>query len=63
MEQQLSFADTEYHHKYHSTRKEKFLARMVELAPWQPLAAVIEVHYPKAGNTHRALRVSISVEN
>ena len=28
MEQQLSFADSDYHHKRHQTRKEKFLARL-----------------------------------
>ncbi|GGO84431.1 hypothetical protein GCM10011348_30670 [Marinobacterium nitratireducens] len=56
MEQQLTFADSEYHHKRHRTRKETFLARMEELVTWQRLEAVVKPHYPKAGNTHRALR-------
>ncbi|MCP8686616.1 hypothetical protein [Marinobacterium sedimentorum] len=56
MEQQLSYADSDYHHKHQFTRKEKLLARMEALVTWQRLEAVIEPHYPKAGNTHRALR-------
>jgi hypothetical protein len=53
MEQQLSIADIEYHHKRNHTRKEKFLARMEELVPWQRLEAVVEPHYPKAGSGRR----------
>ena len=33
-----------------ATRKAEFLARMNPLVPWQQLCAVIEPHYPKAGN-------------
>ena len=32
------------------TRKEIFLTKMDGLIPWQALCAVIESHYPKAGN-------------
>jgi IS5 family transposase len=31
-------------------RKEIFLTKMDGLIPWQALCAVIESHYPKAGN-------------
>src|SRR3954453_16951744 len=33
-----------------ATRKAEFLARMEALVPWAELCAVIEPHYPKAGN-------------
>jgi IS5 family transposase len=32
------------------TRREQFLATMEQLVPWAELCAVIEPHYPKAGN-------------
>ena len=53
MEQQLSFADSEYQNKRRQTRKEKFLTRMDALIPWQRLEAIIEPHYPKPGNGRR----------
>ena len=33
-----------------ATRKAEFLARMEALVPWAQFCAVIEAHYPKAGN-------------
>ena len=33
-----------------ATRKAEFLARMEALVPWAQFCAVIEPHYPKAGN-------------
>ncbi len=53
MENQLSFADCEYRQKRHQTRKEKFLARMETLVPWQRIVTVIEPYYPKPGNGRR----------
>ena len=53
MTQQLSFADTEFTQKRRQTKKEKFLARMDKLIPWERLEKVIEPHYPKAGNGRR----------
>lgn len=50
MDHQLSFADSEFNNKRRQTRKEKFLGRMEKLIPWSRLVAVIEPHYPKAGN-------------
>ena len=50
MDQQLTFADSEFSNKRRQTRKEKFLGRMDKLIPWARLEAVIEPHYPKAGN-------------
>lgn len=53
MDHQLSFADSEFTNKRRQTRKEKFLGRMEKLIPWSRLIAVIEPHYPKAGNGRR----------
>ena len=33
-----------------ATRKAEFLARMESLMPWAEFCALIEPHYPKAGN-------------
>jgi len=33
-----------------ATRKAEFLARMQTLVPWAEFCALIEPHYPKAGN-------------
>ncbi len=55
MDQQLTFADSEFSNKRRQTRKEAFLGRMEKLIPWARLEALIEPHCPKAGNTHRAL--------
>lgn len=46
MEQQLSFADSEYRLNRNQTRKEKFLARMEQRVPWARLESVIEPYYP-----------------
>ena len=50
MEHRLGFTDCEYRQIRHKTRKEKFLARMEDLVPWQRLEVVIEPYYPKPGN-------------
>ena len=44
--QQLSFATAEHQSKKRVTRREKFLAEVSEVVPWQRLIAVIEPHYP-----------------
>ncbi len=33
-----------------ATRKAEFLGRMETLVPWVQMCALIEPHYPKAGN-------------
>jgi IS5 family transposase len=47
---QLSFSDAEYGGKRKQTRREKFLAEMEKVVPWDRLEQRIEQHYPKAGN-------------
>ena len=46
MEQQTSFAQSEYARKKKTTRREKFLAQMEAVVPWARLVAVIAPHYP-----------------
>ena len=48
---QLTLAATRGFEKHgRATRKAEFLARMERLIPWAEFCAVIEPHYPKAGN-------------
>lgn len=47
MENQLSFAVSEYALKKKQTRREKFLAQMEEMVPWGRLVPLIAPHYPK----------------
>ena len=47
MENQLSFAQSEYALKKKQTRREKFLCAMEKVVPWQRLCGLIEPHYPK----------------
>lgn len=50
---QRSFASLEYAGKKRQTRREKFLAEMERVVPWQRLEALIEPHYPKSGRVGR----------
>ena len=48
---QMTLAATRGFEKHNrATRKAEFLARMDHLMPWAEFCAVIEPHYPKAGN-------------
>ncbi|WP_265532370.1 IS5 family transposase [Pseudomonas saponiphila] len=46
---QMSFSDFEYAGKRKQTRRERFLAEMNQVVPWNGLLALIEPYYPKAG--------------
>jgi IS5 family transposase len=46
---QLGFTDYEQTTAKKRTRREKFLAEMEKVVPWQRLVALIEPHYPKTG--------------
>ena len=52
---QCSFADAEYAAKRRQTRRDRFLARIEAATPWAALLALIEPHYPKAGNGRRPI--------
>lgn len=45
----MSFSDFEYAGKRKQIRRERFLAEMEQVVPWNGLVALIEPHYPKAG--------------
>ena len=47
---QLSFAHATFQRFSKTTKRAAFLAEMNRIVPWQRLCAVIEPHYPKAGN-------------
>lgn len=47
---QMSFASAAWSAKGKTTRREQFLAEMEAVIPWARLMALIEPHYPKAGN-------------
>ena len=47
---QTTFASLAWNGKGKITRRERFLAEMDAVIPWARLAALIEPHYPKAGN-------------
>jgi IS5 family transposase len=47
---QTTFASGAWDRKGKVTRRERFLAEMDTVIPWQPILALIAPHYPKAGN-------------
>ncbi len=47
---QTTFASGAWDKKGKVTRRERFLAEMDAVIPWAPIKALIEPHYPKAGN-------------
>jgi IS5 family transposase len=46
---QMTFSELDYLSKRKITKKERFLAEMEQVVPFERLAAVIEPHYPKTG--------------
>lgn len=52
---QRTFAGLAWSQKGKVTRREQFLAEMDRVIPWQPLLALIEPHYPKAGKGRQPL--------
>jgi transposase, IS5 family len=47
---QTTFASAAYDRKGKITRRERFLTEMDQVIPWESILALIEPHYPKAGN-------------
>jgi transposase, IS5 family len=50
---QLTFGDAEFAGKGKTTRKERFLAEMEQVVPWDALMRLIAPAYPEAGNGRR----------
>ena len=46
---QMTFSELDYLSKRKITKKERFLAEMEQVVPFERLTAVIEPHYPKTG--------------
>jgi transposase, IS5 family len=57
MSEQRTFASLAWQAKGKVTRREQFLAEMDAVIPWARLLALIEPHYPKAGNGRQPLGV------
>ncbi len=57
MGDQRTFASVAWNQKGKVTRRERFLAEMDAVIPWERLIALIEPHYPKAGNGRQPLGV------
>jgi transposase, IS5 family len=57
MGDQQTFASVAWSHKGKVTRRERFLAEMDAVIPWERLIARIEPHYPKAGAGRQPLGV------
>ena len=55
MSEQRTFASLAWQGKGKVTRRERFLAEMDAVIPWARLLALIEPHYPKAGNGRQPL--------
>ena len=55
MGDQRTFASVAWSQKGKVTRRERFLAEMDAVIPWDRLIALIEPHYPKAGNGRQPL--------
>ena len=55
MGEQRTFASVAWTQKGKVTRRERFLAEMDAVIPWDRLLALIEPHYPKAGNGRQPL--------
>ena len=57
---QVTFANQSSFEKYARTsRREQFLSVMDAVVPWRELEALIEPHYPKAGNGRQPVGLSI----
>lgn len=52
---QITFASAAWGAKGKTTRRERFLAEMNAVIPWARLVALVEPHYPKAGNGRRPM--------
>ena len=59
MADQPIFADLDYEHKRHKTRRERFLEQLDSLVPWKRLEERIRPYYPKAGRGRRPYPLSV----
>lgn len=50
---QASFSELEYATKQKQTRRDRFLAQIEAVTPWEVLTQVIAPHYPSSGGRGR----------
>ena len=50
---QTTFAETKFERFAKRTRRAAFLAEMERVVPWGEIVALVEPHYPKAGQGRR----------
>jgi IS5 family transposase len=55
MKEQATFSSLAWAEKKKPTQRDKFLSEMDRVVPWEKLLALIEPHYPKAGNGRRPM--------
>ena len=55
MKEQTTFASLAWAGKKKQSKREKFLSEMDRVVSWEELLALIEPHYPKAGNGRRPM--------
>jgi len=55
VKEQTTFASLAWAGKKKQSKREKFLSEMDRVVPWEELLALIEPHYPKAGNGRRPM--------
>ena len=56
---QTSFSELAYEHKKKTTRKERFLAEMEAILPWDELLKPIMKKYPKAGQGRHPITAAV----
>jgi IS5 family transposase len=59
MGQQHTFAGVAYPAKKKQTKRERFLAEMDAVIPWETLLALVAPHYPKAGRDRPPLPMAV----
>jgi hypothetical protein len=60
---QRTFASVAWNHKGKVTRRERFLAEMDSVIPWDHLSALIKPHYPKARNGRQPMGLEKMLRN
>ena len=59
MRQQTLASQTSFEKHGRKSKRERFLDRMEQVVPWTELLALVEPHYPKAGNGRQPVGLAI----
>jgi IS5 family transposase len=63
MRQQTLASQASFEKYGRKTRRELFLEEMNQVVPWSELEALVEPHYPKAGNGRRPVGLGIMLRS